>query len=930
MLCHLLPNIMTSPGQDSGVAKEETDVCMYVNIDGDDNPDLLFYLKEEGEIKKVSWERHTNSTTSMARYIILPDFPVWAVGVIDIDQDGDGDILFTNKTDGLLYVAEQICSFRFDTAKRVESTQQSYDNFKVHDANSDGIDDLVGASFSRAFTYVMQLGLGNGEFASPKTASIGYTQIFAQRYQDLNGDGYSDITVTTGGASRIIFYPGLASGGWGSEITVLGISNAWGSAIGDIDGDGLKDVIAASFNGNINTVILARNLGNNTFERQTLISGISATTDLECTDLDGDGLDEILLSSTNGNDTWLYRNNGNLDFSKTKIADISRGNGGFTDLDGDGDIDITLYEVGGNDVIDWWEGNSNGSSFSYRGQAYPRTVTSPFHVIADFDQDQIPDMVFASIFHGKNAIWFAGGYGDGYFKEEQLLFKTNDLLQLEADDLDQDGKTDLIWNANQQLFSAKNKGAAVFSDPEVIKDQIFRFEAIDTHNDDYLDYLIISQSRDSILLLSYEPDGSSSIQLIQTDPSLHLSVDDFNQDGFQDFSIYSSGFSEKTLSIYLNRFDQFEPVYQQPLDVFRIISGLQSIDYDQDGTADILLTLHERLHWMRGNQFGGYDDPEPTDIDEDVYTFTTIDIDGDKKKELYISNGSEESGYYEIKGPGFYNNKQYVLFEGEAVRRFTELNWLKPFEVLSPNIDGIISWWIDSPSKDYPFIITQYPCSANASGTVKVIRPCNSDVEIVWEDGSREDTNANLGVGFHSYFVMLDQDTLEQVNFELEAALPLDIEVEVIADEGNGDGAFRVSIQGGLAPYELSWQSSNGESGTRRNQLTQGTYTLSVTDAWGCLTETTFTVPMTTSTTSLSSVESISLYPSISFDQITIQSTATPIEQITIMDMTGNILSKQNFQSYLTNIQVGDLPSGLYYVLVKTQNQEQAKRFIRL
>jgi hypothetical protein len=74
----------------------------------------------------------------------------------------------------------------------------------------------------------MQHGLGNGKFGPLRKIHIGWTEVFARRFQDLDSDGYTDITVTTGGGERVVYYPGLADGGWGSERTVItGFPDPW-------------------------------------------------------------------------------------------------------------------------------------------------------------------------------------------------------------------------------------------------------------------------------------------------------------------------------------------------------------------------------------------------------------------------------------------------------------------------------------------------------------------------------------------------------------------------------------------------------------------------------------------------------------------------------------------------------------------------------
>lgn len=57
--------------------------------------------------------------------------------------------------------------------------------------------------------------------------------------------------------------------------------------------------------------------------------------------------------------------------------------------------------------------------------------------------------------------------------------------------------------------------------------------------------------------------------------------------------------------------------------------------------------------------------------------------------------------------------------------------------------------------------------------------------------------------------------------------------------DGN-DGAITLSVSGGSAPYTYAW--NDGSGGSNRSALTQGTYTVTVTDLNGCSTSESFTI----------------------------------------------------------------------------------------
>ena len=70
--------------------------------------------------------------------------------------------------------------------------------------------------------------------------------------------------------------------------------------------------------------------------------------------------------------------------------------------------------------------------------------------------------------------------------------------------------------------------------------------------------------------------------------------------------------------------------------------------------------------------------------------------------------------------------------------------------------------------------------------------------------------------------------------------------VSITLDDGSGSGAIRVTLSGGGLPYLINW--SNGSDSTQLDGLSAGDYSVTITDAFGCMYEYSFTIGLSTST----------------------------------------------------------------------------------
>jgi hypothetical protein len=531
------------------------------------------------------------------------------------------------------------------------------------------------------------------------------------------------------------------------------------SAIGDIDGDGHKDVIIANFTGNNQPLYMAHNDGNNNFEKEILFDVVQPTSMLQCADLNNDGKSEILLGGPNGTDVWLYKNKGNLNFSASKITDMYRPTGDFADYDNDGITDIILRDIDFyTDRLYWWKGSPNGTAFEEKGKFLPVNGFVPEFYIGQWSQDRIPDKLLIQYNFGDLDVYLAEGYGDGRFREARLTKSFSATGDIKPIDHNGDGKNDLITNSQGNLYYHLNNGNGNFATGILIASNVVDYVALDTRRDGFMDYLYQKKNTDSVFMVSFNPFIPVSKTLFAISWSnAQLVTTDFNGDAFPDIAITSN--ATDRIDIYLNRLNTFEPIYSstQFTNSFNSLSGL---DFDWDGIEDLLLISNSQLHWAKGFEDGSYGSLQLIPLVSSIYAYTILNVAGDARPEIIITNSGSATGYYQITSPAKLGNRHNLFSTDGQVIKLADLNLDEQIDgMLIKTLDTTLVWVVSHEEEEFPYLISTSPCSVSGTGSVNVIENCVQDFDILWEDHTMGNFHPNLAPGIHQFYVVRQNDT---------------------------------------------------------------------------------------------------------------------------------------------------------------------------
>ncbi len=326
----------------------------------------------------------------------------------------------------------------------------------------------------------------------------------------------------------------------------------------DMDGDGDKDVLATSTNGD--QIVWFENLdGLGNFSNPKVIStGLDYPIYLEAADIDGDGDMDIVSASTfDDKITWRENLDGNGNFGPSQVITILE----YTqithtgDIDNDGDIDIV---AAGDNLFIWLENLDGLGTFGPQKTISNTVVSSEAFDIRDIDNDGDFDLIYSDTFQDK-VVWFENTNGLGTFGPEKLITDQADItMTVYTKDIDGDGDLDVIstsypneinWHENMDGQGNFGLSHTVFLTTTYIS-RLFS-EDLDADGDNDIIALKYNQGK----IIWFENEGTGNFgpeQILIEDFQLTTSIfaDDYNNDGKKD--LLATSFAQNKIIILSN------------------------------------------------------------------------------------------------------------------------------------------------------------------------------------------------------------------------------------------------------------------------------------------------------------------------------------------------------------------------------------------
>lgn len=414
------------------------------DLDGDGDLDLIS-ASTRARDGKVSWYENLENQATFGgqRSLTAQVQGVSSLSAADLDGDGDADLVSASTLDGRIAWYENLDGRgTFSQQRLLTANAFNTQSVVLSDLDSDGDLDILysrstGSSRQNPSVYWHENRDRYGDFGSPQaihTLNSGTPTVLSA---DINGDGQSDIIVTSRDDDSVSWYENLGSGrSWGNEQPIardVSRSSEYTSAAGDIDGDGDIDIFSSSSFGS--NLIWYENLdGKGTFLPNGIpnFSGGSSRA-ISIADLDNDGDLDVLAAGDNGafgnsNILWFENLDGQGSFSEERfITSDAQGTRSLAvaDMDGDGDLDVLSASAFEEDKIAWYENLDGKGAFGPQNIITDQLLGSRAIIAVDIDGDGDNDVVTGSADDGK-ILWFetrkvGDSNNDGHFNFSDLV-----------------------------------------------------------------------------------------------------------------------------------------------------------------------------------------------------------------------------------------------------------------------------------------------------------------------------------------------------------------------------------------------------------------------------------------------------------------------------------------------------------------------------
>ena len=596
---------------------------------------------------KVMWWQNDGVAANWTPYQIhaVAGDPA-AVDVADINRDGWLDVVATAKNSQYVYWYENngkptIEDWTQHNAMAEAMNYPADNRLKTGDIDNDGdVDILLGRpNYYPLFSENLD---GVGGSWAYNDLRVAQDKIYDIDLADIDRDGDLDFFGADYFENAIYWFENRrgAKHTWKEHPVVFRYAQPSTITSGDFDGDGFMDLVSSdNQNGQLhffrNKMI---HFDPSYAPPETISDTIDHPESIQITDINGDGLPDVVAVSSDDNVVAWYENSGGVPPAYT-YHNISTNGGGPVmvdtgDIDRDGETDILVCS-GSEGKIQWFRNNLPGA---WENHVVVESLKSPTSaILGDLNNDDWLDVIVA--------------------RQAPVIGETRYLISSYLNDgTPTDGK-DGNWMYNSVHASGIAWGPV-------------QLAVADFDHDTHLDVAATYQRGG--LVRWFSNDGNDPPIFTRADISTDLSnpagiaTGDMNGDGYQDIIVSAFGETTKIITSYINDGDPSDGGWFK-WDIVSDVSNVKKLkvcDMDRDGDMDVLSNYFQSgtinvsgIRWYSSDG-GSYPSFEQhsvtTGFGDFVFTFFDAeDIDNDGDMDIVASSDNDSLQWYMNRGGQF-------------------------------------------------------------------------------------------------------------------------------------------------------------------------------------------------------------------------------------------------------------------------------------
>ncbi len=416
------------------------------DFDRDGRPDLALANFSNGATHNTDSYVFLNAggTFPPARRIALPTHGATGVIAADFNRDGDPDLAFLNKLDGIdgdpldswIYWGNE--KGEYSPSRRLALPSHGVNAYSAADLNADGFPDLYFPGAPQLIYWGAQ-----GGFSPGRKTILNRNNSFSAQVADFNRDGYLDIATSQWSPAKdeVSLYWGGAKGFSDDRRFLFRIGELRFHTIADLNGDQWVDIV---FTTTDNRVVIYWNSASGFDNQRKTVLPSEVAISARVADLNEDGyLDIVVCNLWSKNPppgkprsfggspeagTYIYwgGKDGYSVSRRMTLQTIGNEDAAVADLNGDGWLDLVLtsYHAGStraNPSYIFWNG---ARGFDPAKPTRIETNSGSGVIVADFNRDGRKDILFACHSkdgnHRSDSYLYWGG-ADGFSPKRRAL-----------------------------------------------------------------------------------------------------------------------------------------------------------------------------------------------------------------------------------------------------------------------------------------------------------------------------------------------------------------------------------------------------------------------------------------------------------------------------------------------------------------------------